>query len=524
MLLNARDLEAEGVVDAGVCVIGAGAAGLALAAELDAAGEDVLLLESGDENAALARGENAGYPYFPLHRARLRGIGGTRAAWLPPGDPVWPTNGGLRSRPLDPSDFRIRDHSGRLMWPFEYETLAPYYTRAHALLGLPDRPYVAGEGEPRPPDIGGAIQPALFRFADPGRIDTLAASLIASQRARVVRGATVLELVPGPGGKRSGLVRVAAAGGGVFEVRAQRVVVATGGIEAARLLLLSVAGNPDGMGNEHGHLGRWFAEHTHVEAAHLMLAPGVTPETFAAMRRTQSPAGESIGAFRLPDSERDRLGLLNAAVGMAPRHVARTTPAARMAAEFAWALRGHSLPLHSASRLWRMVQSPRDLARAARTLAPGAGDPRAMLLVLTSEQAPNPRSRVTLGHGRDALGQHVARLEWRMTSRDHASMRGTIAALGTALEAAGYGRVDSLVEQPWGFPRVYGCWHAMGTTRMSLDPRHGVVDADCRVHSMENVYVASSAVFPTGGASTVTLTIMALALRLADHLLGRPGG
>jgi hypothetical protein len=222
----------------------------------------------------------------------------------------------------------------------------------------------------------------------------------------------------------------------VFEVRAQRVVVATGGIEAARLLLLSVAGNPDGMGNEHGHLGRWFAEHTHVEAAHLMLAPGVTPETFAAMRRTQSPAGESIAAFCLPDSERDRLGLLNAAVGMAPRHVARTTPAARMAAEFAWALRGHSLPLHSASRLWRMVQSPRDLARAARTLAPGAGDPRAMLLVLTSEQA-EPRSRVTLGRTPRPAGRAV---EWRMTSRDHAASYAAPSPLGTALEAADMGR------------------------------------------------------------------------------------
>ncbi|MFN8507669.1 MAG: GMC family oxidoreductase [Dehalococcoidia bacterium] len=518
MLIEAADLADAGGVDAGTCVIGAGPAGLTVASELAAAGEDVVLLESGPGSSDLNRGESAGYPYFRLDVARLRGIGGSRAAWLPPGDVRWPLNGGLRSRRFDPSDFDQHDHSGRRLWPFAFDELVPHFERAEALLGL-----AANEGLlAPPPPTGPGLETALFQFSDPARFDAIAGELIASEHARIVRGATALRLETGAMHARCTGVTVADDRGRTFTVRARRVVVAGGGIENARLLLLSSAANPDGMGNEHGHLGRWFGEHLHVEAAHLLLADGVEPGDFAFLRRTGTASAGAIGGFRVPDAERERLGLLNATIGMLPRHVARTTLTARAGAELIWALRNRSLPLHWQRRSARVMARPDQAARALRTLLPGMPPERAMLLMVTSEQAPNPRSRVTLAASRDRLGQPRTRLEWRMTGRDLASLRGTVATASEALEATGLGRVVSLVDQPWGFPRIHGCWHAMGTTRMSADPRDGVTDPFGRVHSMENVYVAGSSVFPTGGASTVTLSIVALALRLADHLLGRP--
>jgi len=520
VLFEASDVAEAGGVDAETCVIGAGPAGLTVASELAYAGEDVVLLESGPGAGDLNHGENGGYPYFRLDVARVRGVGGSRASWLPPGNVPWPLNGGLRSRRLDASDFVQQDRSGRRLWPFSLDDLVPHYARAEALLGLTSNEGVLAA----PPALGPGLETAHFQFSDPARFDVLAGALVASENAHVVRGATAIRLETDPSGRRCTGVTAADHRGRAFTVRARRVVVAGGGIENARLLLLSSNGNPDGMGNEHGHVGRWFGEHLHVEAAHLLLADGVEPEDLAFTRRTGTATAGAIGGLRVPDAERTRLGLLNATIGMLPRHVARTTLTARAGAELVWAFRNRSLPLRWRWRAARVMTRPDEARRALRTLLPGTPPERAMLLIVTSEQAPNPRSRVTLGASHDRLGQPRARLEWRMTTRDLASLRGTVATAADTLESAGLGRVVPVVDQPWGFPRIHGCWHAMGTTRMSVDPRGGVTDPFGRVHSMENVYVAGSSVFPTGGASTVTLSIVALAVRLADHLLGRPSG
>jgi choline dehydrogenase-like flavoprotein len=149
---------------------------------------------------------------------------------------------------------------------------------------------------------------------------------------------------------------------------------------------------------------------------------------------------------------------------------------------------------------------------------PARGEPEAAALVLTSEQAPNPRSRVTLSRKRDARGVPLPRLEWRFTKVDQHSLRRTTELTAAALAEAGLGRVEPLIREQWGFPRLYGCWHHIGTTRMSAHERDGVVDPQCRVHGMENLHVAGSSVFPTGGATTVTLSLVALAIRLADEL------
>ncbi len=252
MLFEASDLADAGGTGAETCVIGAGPAGLTVASELAGAGENVVLLESGPGTGDLNRGENAGYPYFRLDLARMRGIGGSRVAWLPAGNVPWPLNGGLRSRRLDPSDFEQRDGSGRRLWPFAFDELVPHFARAEALLGL-----VANEALLAPPPAPGpGLETTHFQFSDPARFDAIAGALIASEKARVVRGGTVLRLETGViDGRCTGVTAVDATGR-MFTVRARRVVVAGGGIENARLLLLSSAANPDGMGNEHGHVGR----------------------------------------------------------------------------------------------------------------------------------------------------------------------------------------------------------------------------------------------------------------------------
>jgi choline dehydrogenase-like flavoprotein len=127
-------------------------------------------------------------------------------------------------------------------------------------------------------------------------------------------------------------------------------------------------------------------------------------------------------------------------------------------------------------------------------------------------------SRVTLGDGVDPIGQPVPRLDWRLTDLEPRTVRVMQEHLDLAFRELGWGRVVGLLGEEYPRRVFRGEWHQMGTTRMSEDMRHGVVDRDCRVHGMDNLYVAGSSVFPTVGYANPTLTIVALSMRLAHHL------
>jgi len=172
------------------------------------------------------------------------------------------------------------------------------------------------------------------------------------------------------------------------------------------------------------------------------------------------------------------------------------------------------------------VASFRAPARSPDERAPPAAVPRAAArlfnLLTRQEQAPNFDSRVMLGGERDALGMPRVRLDWRLTPLDRRSFRGFYEVLGRELGRAGIGRVrmnEWVLATETAWPKsLGGGWHHMGTTRMHADPKRGVVDADCRVHGLANLYVAGAAVYPTAGCANPTLTLVALSLRLSDRL------
>ena len=166
-----------------------------------------------------------------------------------------------------------------------------------------------------------------------------------------------------------------------------------------------------------------------------------------------------------------------------------------------------------------------DLGAFALDRVRRSDQPREVLaLRVQAEQAPNPSSRVTLGTRRDPFGQPVARVDWRSEASDRASIRASQEIVDGAMRAAGLGHVELILGDENPPALIEGNFHHLGTTRMHVDPARGVVDADCRVHGMRNLYVAGSSVFPTYGCSNPTLTVVALALRLADHLKKQLGG
>jgi choline dehydrogenase-like flavoprotein len=153
---------------------------------------------------------------------------------------------------------------------------------------------------------------------------------------------------------------------------------------------------------------------------------------------------------------------------------------------------------------------------------------RAFQLNTRIEQAPNPDSRVTLSTEKDELGVPRANLHWALTELDKRSIRTLHFILGQQIGQAGLGRVKLMDylqdENDYSWPEgTDGGWHHMGTTRMSDDPRQGVVDANCQIHGIQNLYVAGAACYATSAAPNPTLTLVALSLRLSDFLKRQVG-
>jgi choline dehydrogenase-like flavoprotein len=245
-------------------------------------------------------------------------------------------------------------------------------------------------------------------------------------------------------------------------------------------------------------VGRFFADHPHAPVALVALPSRAYASTL--YRRRDDVAGTAVRAAFVSSDELERgERLLRFSVTFDPVEedpsVDRDSTAEKDA-----------------------ERTGSDVIAVERALS-GTTDRRLFSLYMRTEQAPNPDSRVTLSDERDRLGLPKARLNWQLSELDRTSVARSVRALAQALGAAGLGRLYSrpaTEETFWN--AVGGGNHHMGTARMHPEPSRGVVDENCRIHGVANMYVAGSAVFPTTGFAHPTLTVVALALRLADHL------
>jgi choline dehydrogenase-like flavoprotein len=500
---------------ADVCVVGAGPAGIVVTERLAAAGLDVCLLESGGAvpdaaSRRAARAQRVGYPYFPVQQTRLRALGGTSHDW--------PLVLGWRARPLDPVDLEAR--SGLPGWPLSYEELAAWYPAAQERCGLGPFDYEAEAWAGRDDHVllpldPGAAGTAVFQYSR--RDFTDLADLGREPRVRVLTHATVTQLRTDT---QPDLVDAVVVRGpsGTFTVRAQRVVLACGGLDNARLLLASTGTHPRGLGNDHDLVGRYFMER-------LTTRTGV-------VRPVDPRIGERLGFYdihdvdgvgvqgvlTLPPDVLRAAGLRNAAFFCEVRDAPATSEGIRSLATLLHVRDRRPLPPRLLGHARAVVGHAGDVARTVRgRLTRRSGDP-VLLLRVQAEPSPSATSRVTLSDRRDAHGLPRVRLDWRIDDDDRTSIRESQARLGAALEQAGIGRLvaDFGDEDP---PALFeGAHHHLGTTRMAASPHQGVVDPDGRVHTTANLYVAGSSVFPRAGYANPTLTIVALALRLAEHL------
>jgi len=515
-----RAIDNDSPIETDLCLIGSGPAGWAIAEELRESGLRILMLESGGHTVdldaeALNEIEDVGARLF---NGRTRALGGTSRIW----------NG--RCIPFDDIDYEERPWVARSGWPFGAKTMAPYVDRASEHLG--SGPYY--EGDKRRPMPEGLrprpnVDPALLRstwwenpaYIDFGRVLTLRRS---PNLWMLVR-ATVTHLNTDPSGRQIESIEVADADGRRLTVRARAVVLCAGGIENARILLYSNRTNPNGVGNPHDLVGRYLMDH---------------PRDFELIARVEMPDADRFrdlfGPYKL-DNARGRHDF-SYGFALSPDR----QRAERLLNTAAWPYENYADddPFEAVRRL---AKGPRDRAlRDARIVASQPGylvrglhsrlvkrqkvkrKVERIGFLVASEQLPDPDSRVQLAQRRDWLGLPITKINWRvgeLEAKSQAVLAQTIAAefarLGLPpIRLAEWVRRGRFADANF----VDGC-HPSSTTRMASDPKDGVVDANCQVHGVERLFVAGSSVFPTGGHANPTLMIVALAVRLSEHLKER---
>ena len=480
-----------------VIVLGSGIAGAEVATHLARHGREVILLESGRDRFEpsiqalndvifLGKRHRELNPDSYYHRylppelrgvSRVRQFGGTSNVWTG----KW--------KYLQPSDFEARPWVENSGWPIDFEELLEHYRSAAKDYGFGDL-----EAEAMRPEImelrdkiaiHGLKMSSFYWEQTPTRTAVrFGEEMRHSKNLQVVLGATATELKLDASCQRITAVACRSLEGRELLVEGDTVILATGAFESARLLLASDRQLPNGIGNAHDLVGRFYTDHPKHHTG--TLNPGDLVRQYA--RELQyAPKPRFCICFALDDATQREKKLLE--------HVLYIKPI-------------YEKPVESVWRILRGRPVCRDDIGAIANYR----------VKFVTEQFPHKNSRVKLGTERDALGQRKLEVDWCFTDCDRQSMAQTLQLLTERFAAAELGTFE-FGDEPPNLENMTDAAHQMGTTRMASRPEEGVVDINCRVFGTENLYVASSAVFPTGPSYSPTFTILALARRLGQHLL-----
>lgn len=551
MILDALTLPPDAGLEADLCIVGGGAAGLSLALALEGSGLSVLLLEAGGRkfDPALQDGLNGevadGSVHSPPHMYRRRVLGGATSIW------------GGRCVPFDPIDLERREWVPNSGWPISWDTLNAYYPKAHEFFEAGAFAYDIAEafGPDAQPTIEGLADPDIVasrieRFSRPtdfGKVyhDRIAASA----SAKLVLNAHAVRLVADAGPVER--LEAASAPGRNFTVKARRYVLAAGGLDVTRLLLASDTSRRGGLGNEGGALGRYYMCHAENTLGRLRLTP--SNRSIALDFEVTADGAYVRRKMSLSDAAQRREGLLNTIFRFHYPLIADPAHGSGVLSAM-YLVKDAILPEYrrklATIEIANRGKMKRDAGFWARHMANVVLDSPGVLkfgqawlrkrtfasrklpfvvvksrdgsypLDINAEQVPNPDSRVALSGERDAYGLRRLKVDWQLHQADVDSLVRTMRVARDAFARSGTAKLDfddATIESEVRASTPVG-GHHIGTARMSETPREGVVDADCAVHGVPNLYVASAAVFPTCSHANPTLTIVALAMRLADHL------
>lgn len=542
MLIDSRSVPLNTIIHTEICIVGGGTAGLILARELVGQKFQVTILESGGlmpdkETQNLGWGHMAGHRDHSLDTARPRFLGGSSNRWdIGIGNQC----NGVRMRPLDELDFEKRDGIPYSGWPFSKAHLDTYYRRAQALFGMEPDTYNVDYWEnachsERLEFKNNRIKTVIFKFGSHRPVTGECVNqVITSENITTYLYANVVDIDVDKESKAVKQLQVACLNGNRFRVTAKILILANGAVEIPRLLLSSDKIYKSGLGNHHGLVGRFFMQHLHFYPSGLLVPFHQNLFQRSGLYNQIHMVRDVpvIGKLALSEDVIRKEQLLNYVAGMYPTVVLKNwlkeqqyafTPGLRSLKNILTAVSHFHFPEQMRQQIMNVVTNNIEISRAlyfkfkGKSLNISRERIRIFRLANMSEQVPNPDSRVTLAEDRDALGMKRVRLDWRLHEYDIWSAVRSQQILNEEIQKAGLGKLYIQLHDDT-IQTIHGGWHHMGTTRMHNNPEEGVVDENCLVHGISNLYIAGPSVFPTGGYANPSLTIAAMTLRLADHL------
>jgi choline dehydrogenase-like flavoprotein len=519
MLHDGNYIEKESIVEGDLCILGAGAAGLSIAQEFLGTKHKVILIESGglefdEKTQSLYDGEDDS---IGLGNVRSRYFGGSTNCW----------HG--RCAPLDSNDFEVKDWVPNSGWPISRKDIHPFYERACDLLRIGSFDQFSSKDWDKnlfPGQYFHALKSPNSRIAGARFIESEAPHrnfgprfkkfLRQAENIRVLLNSNVIALNANQNGSKIKDIRVATFNGNYFTVRAKIFILALGGIENPRMLLVSNSVEPAGIGNRYDQVGRYFMGHSMTDIGQIIYS---SDQFCFEKELIAAPRGQLF--FKLHHKIQKEERLLNAGLWLY-RDISKGEMAFR---RFRRNLLSGRFTREMGKQLLEMSENLSDVAHtAACNIQGNRKPPKLWEFWVQSEQPPNPDNRVMLGRKKDALGLNRLQVRRSMSDLGRRSVVRLSELFASEVTRFGHGRVrldgrhlkSRLFSDDDSHGFMFG--HDMGTTRMAENPKNGVVDNNCRVHGINNLYVAGSSVFTTSGYANPTLTIIALALRISDHI------
>jgi len=531
MFINAKQLEENVSYNTEVCIIGGGIAGISIALELKKKGIESCIVESGGIHSDRAtmdlyRGENIGIPYTFADGSRSRFLGGSSNCW------------GGWCAPFDEIDFAKRDWVENSGWPFELNEMVPYYKTAHQLLKLGPFNYdpefwvkaINHKDVNRMVFPNGRVRDVVSQFSPPAKFGTLYRDELESAKdIRVFLHANVTSINSDEYGTAIKSVKVTTLKGNSFSINATQFVLATGGIENVRLLLTSDDVHKKGLGNEHDLVGRYFMDHPRVIIGNVTFTEKWYHDRFYDVKYNfhqsfVSAKGVCLaGHLALTPEIQAKEKVLNARVCFDSHFLGEAHTGAVSLRRYKDAiLKKNTEGFRPVKDLLSIVTNPLPVSSfvLTRFVRPRFLIQHTKISVII-EQEPRFDNYITLSNEKDKLGMRRVKVNWQPGKLEQRTFDKTLRIIADELLSNGYvSKID--IGQPFEnneWPaNLLGTWHHMGTTRMSNSPKQGVVDANCKLHGVSNLFLAGSSVFPTSGGNFPTINLTALAVRLADHV------
>lgn len=456
------------------CIIGTGPAGVSVALGLESKGQRILLLEAGDtefteKSQSHYRGAIIGDKYFGLDVCRLRYLGGSSNHWAG------------KCRTLDEVDFQAKNGFPATEWPIAKKDIDPYLEKASEILGLPEIPADSKLETDELKSIS-FVQPPPVNFKL-----KYSQYLHDSDSILLATNANVTSFTPNYNTVKT--VNIRCCNGSAVKIQARRYILATGGIENSRLLLWSnFLANGELIKNART-LGRYWMEHPHAYVCDAFINANTKSTVDPHIITSYSPTNALMKSKKV----------LNCGLNITP------------------------IPNYEGTQ--KMIQDLMCIAPRVGNWASyklKKGHLCGAKVYAASEQEPVIDNRIELSEEKDKLDVPRTNLFWKKNENDLRTCRIATEALGRYISSNNLGRLhlNKWLRNDEGFPdkTVIGGHHHLGGTRMASSPEQGIVDKNCKVHGMNNLFIAGSSVFPSGGHANPTLPIVQMALRLAHYL------